>query len=84
MDKWLNKVLTLRDVAQLYLEKAGQWLLLEVLETDARNEPTRLKLLAYAPNKDQLHDYMLEDEDWNWDRKYLMVLADPNKPCTID
>ncbi len=76
-------MLNLRDVAKLYQDKSGEWLLLEVLETDTRKNPVRLKLLAHSRDKSQLHEFIAEDEDWNWQKQYLIVLADPAKPCTI-
>ena len=83
MSEWLRKILNLKDIAQLYIEKSDNWLLLEVLETNSSNEPTKFGLLAFSPDKNKLHDYVSEDESWDWSKKYLMVFADPTKPCTI-
>ncbi|RMD95595.1 MAG: hypothetical protein D6813_00070 [Calditrichaeota bacterium] len=74
----------MRDIPQLYLEQAGEWLLLEVLETNAKNEPIKFRLLAHNPDKYILHDFILEDDHWDWSKKYLLVFADPNKPCTLE
>jgi hypothetical protein len=79
----LNKKLNLEDIAEIYNEKAGEWLLLEILETDTKNNPVKLKLLKHSPYKDELHEYLLEQDQWDWNKKYLIVLADPSKPCTI-
>lgn len=83
MPTWLNKELNLKDITQVYNEKAGEWLLLEILETDARNNPIKLKLLKHSPYKDELHEYLLDQDQWDWNKKYLIVLADPSKPCRI-
>lgn len=81
--EWENKTLSLKDISRLYLEKAGEWLLLEILETDPHGNPIQLKLLKHSENKDELHDFMMEHDEWTWERQFLIVLADPNKPCTI-
>lgn len=65
------------------MDKAGFWALLEILEEDARGEPAKFKILAYHKNRELLYEYILEDENWNWKRRYLIVYADPSK-CTID
>lgn len=83
MSKWLNKVLNLKDIARLYVEKSDQWLLLEVLATNSDGKPTKLRLLAVSPDKNKLHDYLSEDDSWDWSKNYLLVLADPNKPCSL-
>ncbi len=66
------------------MEKAGNWLLLEILETNSKNEPKKLMLIAASPDKDALHDYILQDENWDSNKNCLLVLADPNKPCSIE
>jgi len=81
--EWLNRTLSLKDISQLYAEKAGQWLLFEVLEKDGTDNPIKLKLLTYSSKKDDLHDFLMDEADWNWHKSYLFVLADPTKPCTI-
>jgi len=84
VSKWLKKVLTLKDIAQLYVEKRDQWLLLEIVASNPENQPTQFRLLAFSSDKDELHEYISEDDSWDWSKKYLMVMADPNKPCTIE
>ncbi len=81
--EWRNRSLSLNDISQLYAEKAGQWLLFEILEKDSADNPIKLKLLTHSYNKDDLHDFMMEAADWTWKKNYLFVLADPTKPCTI-
>ncbi|MFQ5706714.1 MAG: hypothetical protein ACE5HO_04645 [bacterium] len=83
MRRWLNTTFAVQEISQLYHEKAGEWLLLEIVETNRNNTPTKLRLLASGPDKDVLHDFIMEDESWHWHKKYLVVLADPDKPCTI-
>ncbi len=81
--EWRNKILSLKDISQLYAEKAGQWLLFEVLEKNSAGDPVKLKLLTYSSKKDDLHDFVMDEADWNWEKNYLFVLADPTKSCTI-
>ncbi len=57
---------------------------MEILATDERNIPLALKLHTHHPEKDKLHEFMSEHDGWEWNKKYLIVLADPNKPCEIN
>jgi len=81
MDRWQG-VINARDVAQLYDEKSGQWLLLEVVKMGALGKAEEFKLIAYDNNKEKLHELM-EDDDWDWDKKYIFVFADPNSICEL-
>ncbi len=83
MTEYQNNILDLKDLARLYAEKAGKWLLLEILETDKENNPTKLRLITHSASKEQLHEHLSEDSEWEWKRRYLIVLADPTKPCTL-
>ena len=83
MSYWLNKVIDLRQINRLYLEEAGKWLLLEVLESGANGTPSKLRLVALSRDKEALREVVLEDENWDWNKKYLFVRADPSKPCTL-
>jgi hypothetical protein len=74
----------LYEIPDLYAEKDGNWLLLEVLESDLQNEPTSVRLLAESPDKDSIYDHVMEDTDWRWDRRYVIVFADPRRPCRIE
>ncbi|RMG68516.1 MAG: hypothetical protein D6715_02075 [Calditrichaeota bacterium] len=73
----------LKEIPELYQRLAGQWLLFEILETNANQTPVRLRLLKNSSNKDDLYEFLMEDDQWNWDRQYLIVYADPSRPCTI-
>lgn len=68
---------------QLYQENPGVWLLLEVLERGPGGRATRLKLLKQAKNKEELYDFLMEQENWNLNNDYVFVLADPEKQCDI-
>lgn len=70
-------------MAQLYREKPGVWLLLEVLERDQRGRASKLALLKESPNKDELYDYLLEQQQWDWNTEYIFVFSDPDKQCEI-
>ncbi len=82
-DKWKDRIITAAEVAELYNSYPGHWLLLEVLETGPSGRASKFKLLAHAEHKDALYDFLMEDEDWDWSKKYIMVYADPNYQCEI-
>lgn len=73
----------LPEIPHLYRRYAGQWLLLEVVATNAGGKPLRFRLLGRAPEKSALHEMIMDDEYWDWQKKYLIVFADPDKPCDI-
>ncbi len=91
---WTQKEILLRDLGQLYQDLAGEWLLLERFPDFPLNDlskkigaeeglPTKFRLHAHHPDKDKLREFMLEHDDWDWSKKFLFVLADPEKPCEI-
>ncbi len=75
-------VIDAKDVARLYNEKMGHWLLLEVLEKDANGKAKKFKLVAWDKDKDKLYELM-DDDDWDWDKQYIFVFADPNSLCEL-
>ncbi len=80
----LNKVYSARDIARLYAKIPGIWLLLEVVEEAKDGGAKKFKLLKYAKDKQALHEFIMdEDENWNWNKKYLLVFADPDKECPL-
>lgn len=81
---WTQKGILLRDLGQLYHDLAGEWLLLEILEGAEKKMPTQFRLHAHHLDKDKLHDFMLEHDEWDWSKKYLLVKADPEKPCDLN
>jgi len=81
MDYWQG-VINVKDVARLYDDKTGQWLLLEVIKMGENGKAEEFKLVAYSHEKERLKDLMDED-DWDWDKKYIFVFADPDKLCEI-
>ncbi len=82
-NKWKGKVITDKEVAELYNTYPEQWLLLEVLETGPSGRASKFKLLTHSEHKDALYDFLMEDENWDWSKKYIMVYADPNYQCEI-
>lgn len=80
---WEEEEIDLRQISRLYEETAGNWLLLDILETNANGTPTRMRLIAKKTDKSELHDLIMDDDDREWENNYLLVFADPNKPCTI-
>lgn len=81
MEQWQG-VISAKDVAQLYNDLINQWLLLEVVKTNKNGKAEKFKLIAYNKDKNELYKLM-ESEDWNWDKKYVFVFADPNSLCEI-
>lgn len=81
---WTAKEISLDDLSQVYRDLAGEWLLMEILETNERKLPSKLRLHTHHPEKDKLHEFMSEHDGWEWSKKYLIVRADPNKPCEIN
>lgn len=73
----------LAELPELYQEKDGRWLLLEVIQQDAAGNPVCFQLHADAAEKETLHEYLMDHEEWNWNKNYLMVKADPLKPCDV-
>ena len=83
MSESLQKVIELQDLARLYSEHAGKWLLLEVVERNGNHNPKKLRLISCDEDKEKLQEYILEDETWDWSKSYLMIFADPEKPCIL-
>jgi hypothetical protein len=81
MEQWQG-VINAKEVARLYNDLTGQWLLLEVIKMDSKGKAERFKLIANDRDKEQLYKLMDSDE-WDWDKKYLFVFADPNNLCEI-
>ena len=81
MEHWQG-VINATDVAKLYNEKINQWLLLEVIKMGKNRKAEQFKLMAFDKSKEKLKELM-EDDDWNWDKKYIFVFADPNSLCEI-
>ena len=78
-----NKVYTALKMAKLISSKPYEWLLLEILKEDAKGRALELAFLKSSRDKDDLYDYLMEDEDWDWDRKYIFVYSDPEKECKL-
>lgn len=83
MDKWKNKIINAKQVAELFHEKQNEWLLLEILKTGINGKAKKFKLLANSKNKNDLHDLIIEQDDWNLNKQLVIVHADPNKICEI-
>jgi len=83
MQKWKDKVIHRSDVAKLYKDKLREWLLLEIIKTGSNGKAELFKLIAYSNIKDELYDYVMEDEELKSDKKYIFVFADPDRICDI-
>ena len=78
-----EKEFPVSDLARIYEDYRGEWLLLEVIEEEANGSPAKLRLHAHDPDKDALRELMLEQDDWSWKQRFLFVKADPDKPCEL-
>jgi len=81
MEHWQG-VINAKDVARLYNDKIGNWLLLEVMKMGENSKAEKFKLIAYNKSKEELYELM-ENETWDWNKKYIFVFADPNNLCEI-
>ena len=79
MEHW-QEVINVKDVARLYNDKMGNWLLLEVIKKGENGKAEEFKLIAYDKEKANLYELMDKD-DWDWDKKYIFVFADPDTLC---
>lgn len=79
MEHW-QEVINVKDVARLYNDKTGNWLLLEVIKMGKNGKAEEFKLIAYDQKKENLYELM-EDDNWDWDKKYIFVFADPDTLC---
>ncbi len=81
MEQWQG-VISAKEVARLYNDLTGQWLLLELIKVDEKGKAEKFRLVANHLDKDELYKLM-ESENWDWDKKYLFVFADPDSLCEI-
>ncbi|MCF6360147.1 MAG: hypothetical protein L3J29_05215 [Cyclobacteriaceae bacterium] len=81
MEHWQG-VINAKDVAKLYNEKINQWLLLEVIKTGKNRRAEEFKLIAFDKSKEKVKALM-EDDNWDWNKKYIFVFADPDSLCEI-
>ncbi len=83
VSQWKNKILDLTELSEMYVEKAGQWVLLEIVGYDQRGQANRVRVVEMAPDKDELLDYLMDREDqWDWNKRFVIVRADPGL-CTL-
>ena len=80
---WRGKEIVLSDVARLYEDLSGEWLVLEVLEELENGSPQKLRLHGHHESRDALREMMLEQDDWSWKRRFLIVKANPDK-CELE
>ena len=81
MEHWQG-VINAKDVARLYNDKIGNWLLLEVIKMGENSRAENFKLVAYNKNKERLY-HLMDDDNWDWNKKYIFVFADPDNLCEI-
>ena len=78
-----NRVYTALEMAQVIVGKPESWFLLEILEEDDYGKAKALKILQHSAEKEILYDYLMEDESWDWNKKYIFVYSDPDKKCEL-
>lgn len=83
MAGWSDRIIDAQEVAQLYEDNPGFWLLLDVLETTPNGRASKFILLAKSKDKDDLYEFLMEDDDWSWGKKYIFVYSDPDKHCDL-
>ncbi len=81
MEHW-QEVIKAKDIAKLYNDKIGNWLLLEVIKMGENGKAEKFKLIAFNKSKENLYSLM-EVDNWDWDKNYIFVFADPNNLCEI-
>ena len=81
MEQWQG-VISAKEVARLYNDLTGQWLLLELIKVNEKGKAEKFKLVANNLDKDELYKLM-DNDKWDWNKKYLFVFADPNNLCEI-
>ena len=81
---WKTKRIFRSDIVDMYIELEGNWLLVEVMERDDNGTATEIRLAHYDKEKENVHEYLMEEEEnWDWTKSYLVVFADPTKQCEL-
>ncbi|MCP4457530.1 MAG: hypothetical protein GY816_05810 [Cytophagales bacterium] len=79
---WKNKSIRAKDVAHLYNEFEGEWLLLDLLQRSKDGKAEEFVLIAHSKEKDELYDFVME-EGGEIDGNFIFVFAHPNGICEI-
>jgi len=79
---WENKSIEAKEVAKLYSELKGEWLLLDVLKRGANGKAEEFVLVAHSKEKDDLYDYIMEEGD-EIKGNLIFVFADPDEVCEV-
>lgn len=79
---WKNKSIHAKQVAQLYGDLEGEWLLLDVLQRRQDGKAEEFVLMAHSKDKDDLYDFIME-EAGEMDGNFIFVFADPNEVCEV-
>ena len=83
MPELAGRILSDEEVQNLYLEKAKEWFLLEVVETNEKGRAKTLRIVSHNPEKDVLREYILEDEQAE-NKRYIFYFSNPDLPCELD
>ena len=67
----------------VYRDFPNQWLLFEVLKINQKGRPVLFKLVFRSNKKEDILDLIMENEDWDSDKKHIILFADPEKPCDL-
>ncbi len=81
---WTKRRIFRADIVDMYTDLEHQWLLIEIIERDKNGTATEIRLAHYAKEKDDVHEFLMEEEEnWDWTKNYLVVYADPKKQCEL-
>jgi len=53
-----------KEIIQLYKTIPGEWVLLEPVEWNKNKRATRLKILKYNKDKEEIRNAVMENDDW--------------------
>jgi hypothetical protein len=81
---WKKRKIYRSDIVDMYQDLEHLWLLIEVMARDENGTATEIRLVHFAKNKDDVYEFLMEeDENWDWTKNYMVVLADPKKECEL-
>ncbi|MDH5598192.1 MAG: hypothetical protein OEY34_03655 [Cyclobacteriaceae bacterium] len=83
MLNWKEKIIHANEVTDLFAAYEGEWLLLEVLSKGNAGKAETFNLIHHNPDKNVLHDFMMDECCDDSDNHFMLIYADPHKPCDL-
>jgi hypothetical protein len=81
---WKKRRIFRSDIVDMYNDLEHHWLLIEVIGRDENGTATEIRLAHFAKEKDDVHEFLMEEEEnWDWCKNYLVIYADPKKECEL-